>query len=468
MPIETIEQSKLMLSLDDSVLYKLHFAQNVLVSDSVCQLYDIVPGNVFCLFRYLHRLFPTPVCNLKDIPAEILKENLCNGLINIPSDFLKKIEESNSLIPLNNQNIQLDVEEDEDDDDFEGNLVIVESNEEESDSSQLELETLMPATVEMESFESTFINQIGNQESVYSYDVEMKRDVLSQCQDLFITKPSPTDQLQTNEITIELKVNSVMTKNEVFDMPMSQSSELNNPLLVPNELIPMGNSVLYDKDVSDEPTLFTLTRDTHIFNLSIMPANRDTFPTSREVKNKTQFYEYVAPLLKIFEPEKFSSLMHSLSEDILASSGALLRLYVLQQYDRQQYENVIQLIKRFNFNEKDHHEMQHLWDKAHINIWEQQTGKLVSSVQKFRLRKRNPYPPTIWDGDSCYYGIKQTVRDMLMEEFVKDPNPDKDKLKMISLKTGFPYNKGSNDTFAFLPKKRMSLFKELHNLCKLY
>ena len=64
------------------------------------------------------------------------------------------------------------------------------------------------------------------------------------------------------------------------------------------------------------------------------------------------------------------------------------------------------ILKSHQFQSKNHDFLQQLWLSAHYEEWEKLNGKKISSATRVRVRKRNPFPMTIWDGDKKRYTFK--------------------------------------------------------------
>ncbi|ESO09712.1 hypothetical protein HELRODRAFT_183929 [Helobdella robusta] len=95
---------------------------------------------------------------------------------------------------------------------------------------------------------------------------------------------------------------------------------------------------------------------------------------------------------------------------------ALARIKVHLHYS--EYDSVYHLIMNRFFNKCYHKELQTLWDEAHYRQY--QTKK---ATDKFLIRKKHPYPATIWDGEGESYGVKVRVRMQLNKSFQMNHYP---------------------------------------------
>ena len=64
------------------------------------------------------------------------------------------------------------------------------------------------------------------------------------------------------------------------------------------------------------------------------------------------------------------------------------------------------ILESHQFQSKYHDFLQQLWLDAHYEMWEKKNGRKIRAVGKHRIRKRNPFPMTISDGEEKFYGVK--------------------------------------------------------------
>ncbi|CAF3025175.1 unnamed protein product, partial [Rotaria sp. Silwood2] len=57
-------------------------------------------------------------------------------------------------------------------------------------------------------------------------------------------------------------------------------------------------------------------------------------------------------------------------------------------------------------------------------------------VDKYRVRKKYPYPPTIWDGEEKSHCFKEGTRSLLREYYLEDPYPNPLKKRQLAQSTG--------------------------------
>jgi homeobox protein SIX1 len=59
--------------------------------------------------------------------------------------------------------------------------------------------------------------------------------------------------------------------------------------------------------------------------------------------------------------------------------------------------------------------LQDIWFKAHYAEAEKIRGRRLGAVDKYRIRKKNPLPKTIWDGEETVYCFKVRVKVIQIE-----------------------------------------------------
>ena len=61
---------------------------------------------------------------------------------------------------------------------------------------------------------------------------------------------------------------------------------------------------------------------------------------------------------------------------------------------------------------------------------------LSGPVDKYRVRKKFPLPPTIWDGEQKTHCFKERTRSLLREWYLQDPYPNPTKKRELAKATG--------------------------------
>ncbi|XP_054740525.1 protein Optix isoform X2 [Anastrepha obliqua] len=77
-----------------------------------------------------------------------------------------------------------------------------------------------------------------------------------------------------------------------------------------------------------------------------------------------------------------------------------------------------------------------MWLEAHYIEAEKLRGRSLGPVDKYRVRKKFPLPPTIWDGEQKTHCFKERTRSLLREWYLQDPYPNPTKKRELAKATG--------------------------------
>ncbi|KAF7256716.1 hypothetical protein EG68_06321 [Paragonimus skrjabini miyazakii] len=113
-------------------------------------------------------------------------------------------------------------------------------------------------------------------------------------------------------------------------------------------------------------------------------------------------------------------------------------------YSNSDYDMVFYILQFNHFNSKHQPVLQHLWYLAHYAQTEKRRGRLLSAVDKYRLRRRFPLPNTIWDGEETVYCFKQRVRNMLQDYYTQNKYPSPTEKYGLAKHTGLTFTQVSN------------------------
>uniref|UniRef100_A0A915LP01 Homeobox protein SIX1 N-terminal SD domain-containing protein n=1 Tax=Meloidogyne javanica TaxID=6303 RepID=A0A915LP01_MELJA len=83
-------------------------------------------------------------------------------------------------------------------------------------------------------------------------------------------------------------------------------------------------------------------------------------------------------------------------EKSLAKS-VLLRVKAVLLFHQGRYEEFKEYIKLNKFKQKDHNLLQNLWNEANYAEASKQRTKPLDAVSRYRIRKKNIFPSSIWD-----------------------------------------------------------------------
>ena len=71
-------------------------------------------------------------------------------------------------------------------------------------------------------------------------------------------------------------------------------------------------------------------------------------------------------------------------------------------------------------------------------------GRPLGAVGKYRIRRKFPLPPSIWDGEETSYCFKEKSRSILKDCYRRNPYPSPKEKKSLAENTGLTTTQVSN------------------------
>ncbi|XP_022242375.1 homeobox protein SIX6-like [Limulus polyphemus] len=118
------------------------------------------------------------------------------------------------------------------------------------------------------------------------------------------------------------------------------------------------------------------------------------------------------------------------------TNEAVLRARAIVAFHCGNFRELYSILQCQRFSRKSHAKLQNLWVQAHYLEAEKKRGKSLGPVDKYRVRKKFPFPPSIWDGEQKTHCFKECARNLLREWYIKDPYPNPDKKRYLAQATG--------------------------------
>ncbi|CBY12487.1 unnamed protein product [Oikopleura dioica] len=110
--------------------------------------------------------------------------------------------------------------------------------------------------------------------------------------------------------------------------------------------------------------------------------------------------------------------------EALSKNEFLIRARAVVAFKQGNYRELYALIESRRFSNIHHAKLQALWLEAHYGEAEAARGRPLGPVDKYRVRKKHPFPSTIWDGEQKSHCFKERTRNTLRESYLKDPYPN--------------------------------------------
>ena len=122
--------------------------------------------------------------------------------------------------------------------------------------------------------------------------------------------------------------------------------------------------------------------------------------------------------------------------DALNKHESILRARALVSFHTGNFRDMYNILENHKFTKDSHTKLQAMWLEAHYQEAEKLRGRPLGPVDKYRVRKKNPLPRTIWDGEQKTHCFKERTRNLLREWYLQDPYPNPTKKRELALATG--------------------------------
>ncbi|KAF8384895.1 unc-39 [Pristionchus pacificus] len=133
------------------------------------------------------------------------------------------------------------------------------------------------------------------------------------------------------------------------------------------------------------------------------------------------------PLVQLFHD--YEGILSTIGEEYWTDHVILG--YLLAQYHSGEYDRLFETISRGTFPAKHYKELQDLWYAGRYKESEKKRQKILGAVEKYRIRRKFPPPPTIWDGQETVYSFKENSRKYLKQFYKTNPYPSLEQKKEI-------------------------------------
>ncbi|XP_063859484.1 homeobox protein SIX6-like [Scylla paramamosain] len=120
----------------------------------------------------------------------------------------------------------------------------------------------------------------------------------------------------------------------------------------------------------------------------------------------------------------------------LNKQEAVLRARALVSFHVGNFRELYAILESHRFSKPSHARLQALWLEAHYQEAERLRGRPLGPVDKYRVRKKFPFPRTIWDGEQKTHCFKERTRSLLREWYLQDPYPNPSKKRELASATG--------------------------------
>ena len=112
---------------------------------------------------------------------------------------------------------------------------------------------------------------------------------------------------------------------------------------------------------------------------------------------------------------------------------------------QQQFSQVLHLLSSSTYPHRLHQDLQNLWlNTVYQQATHKRNGKHLNAVDRYRLRKRFPFPLTISNGDDTVHLYKKSVRELLAHFFETNQYPNPTEKRSLAKKCELSYEQIGN------------------------
>ena len=147
-------------------------------------------------------------------------------------------------------------------------------------------------------------------------------------------------------------------------------------------------------------------------------------------------------LLKEKLTVKLTQFVADIEPEVILRSPILVWALVLDKFANNKWTEVVNLISENEFDESRHKALREMWDKCHYKLYESKHGRYPQEVQRFRIRKKQTYPKSIWNGDEYKYLFTVKDREIMEKFFDQNPHPNRSEKEKLSNKTDLTIAQG--------------------------
>lgn len=114
---------------------------------------------------------------------------------------------------------------------------------------------------------------------------------------------------------------------------------------------------------------------------------------------------------------------------------AVVRARALVAFHLGNFRELYSLVECNRFSRASFPRLQALWLESHYQEAERLRGRPLGPVDKYRVRKKFPFPRTIWDGEQKSHCFKERTRSLLREAYLQDPYPNPSRKRELAQAT---------------------------------
>ncbi|KAL5249920.1 hypothetical protein ACHWQZ_G015855 [Mnemiopsis leidyi] len=205
---------------------------------------------------------------------------------------------------------------------------------------------------------------------------------------------------------------------------------------LPPAVIPLCSSAAYQLTVPPNPSQF-IQQGTQP---QLVYQGDQFFPSSPEIGTYEEsipgscYHGYSTPRYTPAEQLSPPTEVSQLQRNLYQTNSELHKNCMIAQFlaSSGQFAKFFEFVTTSEFREQDNTGVQQLW--LHCLYTQHAASKKtpLTAVDRHRLRKRYPYPASIWNGETTSYNLKQSARRLLAIAFSVDQYPSNEEKKHLA------------------------------------
>ncbi|KAI6233559.1 Homeobox protein SIX1-like [Aphelenchoides fujianensis] len=137
-------------------------------------------------------------------------------------------------------------------------------------------------------------------------------------------------------------------------------------------------------------------------------------------------------------------LLEKLSQTKFHKTDCVLKAQCVLLCEQNEFKELYKLIEEHPFPIEYHKQLQDIWNAAHYKETEKTRSRDLDPVTRYRVRRKHPFPRTIWDGEGTSYCFKKRDRKILKEAYIRNNMPSQADKQALAQRTQLSITQVSN------------------------
>ncbi|CAI4224658.1 unnamed protein product [Auanema sp. JU1783] len=142
--------------------------------------------------------------------------------------------------------------------------------------------------------------------------------------------------------------------------------------------------------------------------------------------------------------EQLSHFLWTVPQIYRQTLESCLKAEALLYFNQGNWKQLYRVLESNKFSPHNHQILQDMWLRAHYAEAEKTKERELGAVCKYRIRKKNPFPSTIWDGEETNYCFKSKSRKALRDAYAQSMYPSVEEKRRLATQTELSVTQVSN------------------------